>query len=97
MQKDASQSPLERTYFGSFKVIQKADKYFALLQNGVLSNISVNCLKIVHLPYFHTDKSLQSLTCEATESTGNVHFSSDDSSSLQSPEFPDLDPVFTCS
>ena len=37
VRRDASRSPLERTYFGPFKVIYKADKYFTLIQNGVSS------------------------------------------------------------
>ena len=94
MRKDASRSPLERTYFGPFKVICKADKYFTLLQNGVLKNVSINRLKTAPLPLFQTDESLQSSTCEATESTENDQLSSDDSSSSQSPQLPHLDPVF---
>ena len=82
---------MEKTYFGPFKVIYKADKYFTLLQNGVLNNVSINRLKTAHLPLFHADDSLQSSTCEATE---NVPLSSDDLSSLRSPQLPDLDPVF---
>ena len=91
MQKDASRSPLERTYFGPFKVIYKADKYFTLFQNGVLNNVSINRIKTAHLPLFHADDSLQSSTCEATE---NVYLSFDDASSSPSPQLPELDPVF---
>ena len=94
VRKDASRSPSERTYFGPFKVIYKADKYFTLLQNRVLNNVSINRLKTAHLPRFHRDDSLESSTCEATE---NVYLSSDGSFSSQSPQPPDVDPVFRCS
>ena len=91
VRKDASRSPLERTYFGPFKVIYKADKHFTLLQNGVLNNVSINRLKTAHLPLFHADDFLQSSTYEATE---KVYLCFDDSSSSRSPQLPDLDPVF---
>ena len=67
-----------------------------MLQNGVqylINNVSINRLKTAHLPLFHADDSLQSSTCEGTESAENVHLSSDDSYSLQ-PQLPDLHPVF---
>ena len=76
VRKDALRSPLERTYFGPFKVIYKADKYFTLQQNGVLDNVSINRIKTAHLPLFQADDSSQSSTCEATE---NVRLSFDDS------------------
>ena len=47
-----------------------------------------------HLPLFQTDESLQSSTCEATEFTENVDLFSDDPSSSQSSQLPNLDPVF---
>ena len=86
--------PRKKTYFGPFNVIHKTDKYFTLLQNGVLNNVSINRLKTAHLPLFYTNKSLQPPTRETTEFTENVHLSSDDSSFSQSPELPDLDPIF---
>ena len=88
MPKDASRSPFDRrnkikkTYFGPFKVIYKADKYFTLLQNGVLNNVPINRLKTADLPLYHTDESLQSSTCEATKFIENANLSFDDSSSL---------------
>ena len=68
-----------------------------MLQNGELNNVSINCLKTAHLPLFYSDESLQSSTCEAAESTKNVHLSSDGSSSPQLPQLPDMDPIFRCS
>ena len=53
VRKEASRSPLERTYFGPFKVIYKANKYITLLQNGVLNNVSINRLK-THTYLFFT-------------------------------------------
>ena len=97
VEKDASRSPLERTYFGLFKVIYKADRHFTLLQNGALHNVSINCLITARFPIFCTDEFLQSSTCEAAESTENVHLSSDDSSSSKSSQLPDVDFVFRCS
>ena len=94
VRKHALRSLLERTYYGPFKVFYKADKYFTLLQNGVLNNVSINRLKTAHLLLFHADDSLRSSTSEATKSTENVRLSSDDSSSSQSPQLPDSVPVF---
>ena len=64
-------------YFGLFKVTYKTDlkmtfKYFTLLQNGALNNVSINRLKSTHLPLLDTDKFVQSSTRDATELTDDV-------------------------
>ena len=55
VRKDFTRSPFERHYFGPFKVAFKSDKFFTLVQNGALNNVSINRLKTAHLPLFCSD------------------------------------------